>query len=71
VTTGQDEASWKAGFETDLMTFELTDPDTLMVDTYTQFLDHSGRENYHVRELFRKVIPLPRPPLPRPGPWPF
>jgi hypothetical protein len=62
-------ALYNFGFESDLITMELTDPNTLMVDTYTQFLDHSGRQNYHVRELFRKVVPIPRPPLPRPFPF--
>jgi hypothetical protein len=64
-------AVYNFGFETTLMTMQLSDPQTLIVDSYTQFLDGSGRQDYHVHELFHKVVPVPKPPVPHPWPWPF
>jgi hypothetical protein len=43
------------GFATAAMTFQLLDAQTMVVHTYTQFLDHSGRQNYHKVERFRKL----------------
>lgn len=49
-------ALYNFGFETTLMTFELVNANTMMVDSYTQFHDHSGRQSYHVREQFRRLL---------------
>jgi hypothetical protein len=58
-------AVYSFGFVTQAMTFQLLDATTMEVHTYYQFLDHSGRQNFHTVERFRKlsiiVDPLPRP----------
>jgi hypothetical protein len=59
-------AAYSFDFKQTAMTFQLLDPNTLVVDDYNMFTDGSGRENYHSREVFKKLVirPLPFPPLP-------
>jgi hypothetical protein len=48
-------AAYDFGFATAALTFQLLDAQTMLVHTYTQFLDHSGRQNYHTVERFHKL----------------
>ena len=48
-------AVYSFGFVTQAMTFQLLDATTMEVHTYNQFLDHSGRQNFHTVERFRKL----------------
>jgi len=52
-------AVYNFGFATTILTFQLVDPNTIAVDTYDKFNDGSGRQNYHSREIFKKVILRP------------
>ena len=56
-------AVYNHGFASRLVTLQLIDSSTLVAHTYTQFQDGSGRQNYHSRAVFKKVIikPLPFP----------
>lgn len=54
-------AVYNFGFATSMLTFQLIDPNTIVVDDYEQFHDGSGRQNYHNREVFRKLILRPLP----------
>jgi hypothetical protein len=58
-------AVYSFGFATTAMTFQLLDATTMEVHTYNQFLDGSGRQNFHTVERFRKlsiiVDPVPVP----------
>jgi hypothetical protein len=60
-------AEYNQGFAVRAMTFQLVDPYTLVVHTYSRFTDGSGRQNYHTRELFHKLVikpfPLPLAPI--------
>ena len=49
-------AVYDQGFARRLMTFQLLSPTLMSVDVYSLFTDGSGRQNYHTRELFRKVM---------------
>jgi hypothetical protein len=49
-------AVYDQGFARRLMTFQLLSPTLMSVETYSLFTDGSGRQNYHTRELFRKVV---------------
>jgi hypothetical protein len=58
-------AVYNFGFATTLLTFQLIDPVTIVVHSYDRFNDGSGRQNYHTREVFKKLILRPLPfPLP-------
>src|SRR5258708_5180998 len=52
----------------------LKGPTLMSVDTYSLFTDGGGRQNYHTRELFRKVMLIyrgrSRASSGRPGPAP-
>lgn len=54
-------AVYNFGFATTILTFQLVDPNTIIVDDYDKFNDGSGRQNYHSREVFRKLILRPLP----------
>jgi hypothetical protein len=54
-------AVYDFGFATTMLTFQLVDPNTIIVDDYDKFNDGSGRQNYHSREVFRKLILRPLP----------
>ena len=54
-------AIYNFGFATTILTFQLVDPDTIILDDYDKFNDGSGRQNYHSREVFRKLIIRPLP----------
>ena len=56
-------ALYSHGFATRLMTLQLIDSSTVVAHVYTTFHDNSGRQNYHSREVFKKVVirPLPFP----------
>jgi hypothetical protein len=56
-------AVYDFGFATTTLTFQLIDPATIVVNTYTKFNDGSGRQDYHDREIFRKLLidPIPFP----------
>jgi hypothetical protein len=45
------------------MTLQLIDSSTVVAHVYTVFNDNSGRQNYHSREVFKKLVirPLPFP----------
>jgi hypothetical protein len=49
-------AVYDQGFAKRIMTFQLLSPSLMSVDTYSLFTDGSGRQNYHTRELFHKVV---------------
>ena len=49
-------AAYDQGFARRIMTFQLLSPTLMSVDTYSLFTDGSGRQNYHTRELFHKVM---------------
>ena len=59
-------AAYSFDFKQTAMTFQLLDANTLLVDDYSMFTDGSGRENYHTREIFKKLVirPLPFPLIP-------
>ena len=52
-------AVYNAGFATTILTFALVDPNTIAVDSYTKFNDGSGRQNFHTRDIFKKLILRP------------
>ena len=54
-------AIYNFGFATTILTFQLVDPDTIILDDSDKFNDGSGRQNYHSREVFRKLIIRPLP----------
>jgi hypothetical protein len=54
-------ALYNHGFATRLMTLQLIDSSTLVAHVYTTFHDGSGRQNYHSREVFKKLIIRPFP----------
>lgn len=56
-------AVYNFGFATAAVTYRLVDAQTMVVHTYTQFLDGSGRQNYHTVEKFRK-LPIIIDPIP-------
>jgi|SRR5215208_1944135 hypothetical protein len=54
-------ALYNHGFATRMMTLQLIDSSTLVAHVYTTFLDGSGRQNYHSREVFKKLVLKPLP----------
>jgi hypothetical protein len=63
-------AAYSFDFKQTAMTFQLLDANTLLVDDYSMFTDGSGRQNYHSREIFKKLVIRPLPfPLPVPPPF--
>jgi hypothetical protein len=54
-------ALYNHGFATRIMTLQLIDSSTLVAHVYTQFHDGSGRQNYHSREVFKKLLIKPLP----------
>jgi hypothetical protein len=54
-------ALYNHGFATRLITLQLIDSSTLVAHVYTTFHDGSGRQNYHSREVFKKLIIKPFP----------
>lgn len=58
-------ALYNPGFATRIMTLQLIDSTTMVAHVYTKFQDGSGRQNYHSREVFKKLVIRP---FPFPGP---
>ena len=60
-TSEHGTAVYSFGFATTAMTFQLLDATTMEVHTYNQFLDGSGRQNFHTVERFRKLLIIVEP----------
>jgi hypothetical protein len=56
-------AAYAFGFKQTALTFQLIDSNTLVVHDYNRFTDGSGRQNYHDRGVFKRVILAPPPHL--------
>ena len=54
-------AAYNFDFKQTALTFQLLDANTMVVDDYNLFTDGSGRQNYHSRELFKKLLIKPLP----------
>jgi hypothetical protein len=56
-------AVYKPGFAETLLTLNAGAPNKLSVQSFTKFLDHSGRQNYTGRYQFSRKIFVPIPPV--------
>jgi hypothetical protein len=55
---------YNQGFENSLLTLHAVNGNQILLEDFTQFLDNSGRQNYHSADSFKR-LPILRPPVPR------